>query len=160
MLKQLMLASALGMLATPAFADPDKDESGNGRAEWRDDRYQGNRYYEVRDRRAYRGGVPSGHLPPPGECRVWFPDRPAGQQPPPTSCNRAYRDARRYGGRVISGDRRGGRSGYGYADGYDQNGYADQRQFQYWALRNFDYDRDGRLGRREYNDAIVAWQNR
>ena len=31
--------------------------------------------------------IPAGHLPPPGSCRVWYPDRPAGQQPPPTSCN-------------------------------------------------------------------------
>lgn len=31
--------------------------------------------------------IPDGHYPPPGSCRVWFPDRPAGQQPPPGSCN-------------------------------------------------------------------------
>lgn len=30
--------------------------------------------------------VPPGHLPPPGECRVWYPDRPPGQQPPPGPC--------------------------------------------------------------------------
>jgi hypothetical protein len=30
--------------------------------------------------------VPAGHLPPPGECRIWYPDRPAGQQPPPGAC--------------------------------------------------------------------------
>lgn len=30
--------------------------------------------------------VPAGHLPPPGECRIWYPDRPAGHQPPPGSC--------------------------------------------------------------------------
>lgn len=32
--------------------------------------------------------VPAGHLPPPGECRIWYPDRPAGQQPPPGSCRK------------------------------------------------------------------------
>jgi hypothetical protein len=31
--------------------------------------------------------VPAGHLPPPGECRIWFPDRPAGHQPPPGPCH-------------------------------------------------------------------------
>ncbi len=31
--------------------------------------------------------IPKGHLPPPGECRIWFPDRPPGQQPPPGPCN-------------------------------------------------------------------------
>ena len=30
--------------------------------------------------------VPAGHLPPPGECRIWYPDRPAGHQPPPGIC--------------------------------------------------------------------------
>jgi hypothetical protein len=35
--------------------------------------------------------VPAGHLPPPGECRLWFPDRPAGQQPPPGNCHELER---------------------------------------------------------------------
>lgn len=31
--------------------------------------------------------IPPGHLPPPGACRVWFPDRPPGHQPPPGPCH-------------------------------------------------------------------------
>lgn len=31
--------------------------------------------------------IPNGHRPPPGFCRVWYPNRPAGHQPPPTSCD-------------------------------------------------------------------------
>ncbi len=31
--------------------------------------------------------IPPGHLPPPGECRIWFPDRPPGQQSPPGNCD-------------------------------------------------------------------------
>lgn len=31
--------------------------------------------------------IPPGHMPPPGECRIWFPDRPPGQQPPPGPCS-------------------------------------------------------------------------
>lgn len=31
-------------------------------------------------------GVPRGHYPPPGECRIWYPNRPAGHQPPPVDC--------------------------------------------------------------------------
>jgi hypothetical protein len=37
--------------------------------------------------------IPKGHLPPPGECKIWFPGRPPGQQPPPTSCVSAIRNA-------------------------------------------------------------------
>lgn len=40
-------------------------------------------------------GIPEGHLPPPGGCRVWFPGEPPGHQPPPTSCARAFREAPR-----------------------------------------------------------------
>lgn len=38
-------------------------------------------------------GIPEGHLPPPGECRVWYPGRPAGQQPAPEGCGGAEADA-------------------------------------------------------------------
>jgi len=152
MLKHIILASAIGLVATPAIADPDKDESGNGRSEWRgDDRPDRKRYYDGRSEYGYRRNIPNGHLPPPGECRVWFPDRPAGHQPPPTSCNRAERQADRYGGRVIYGS---GRNGGGW------NGYDGQRQFQRWALRNFDYNQNGRLSQREYRAALYAWNRR
>jgi hypothetical protein len=40
--------------------------------------HPGPHYGEVR--------IPPGHMPPPGSCRVWFPDRPAGHQPPPGHC--------------------------------------------------------------------------
>ena len=32
-------------------------------------------------------GVPPGHMPPPGDCRIWFPNRPPGHQPPPGPCH-------------------------------------------------------------------------
>lgn len=34
----------------------------------------------------------------------------------------------------------------------------DERKFTRWALRNFDANHDGRLGRREYQRAIAAWR--
>ena len=38
-------------------------------------------------------GIPAGQLPPPGECRVWYPNRPTGDQPPPEPCDLAERNA-------------------------------------------------------------------
>jgi hypothetical protein len=32
-------------------------------------------------------GVPPGHLPPPGRCRLWLPDTPPGRQPAARSCD-------------------------------------------------------------------------
>ena len=47
--------------------------------------------------REYAHEVPPGHLPPPGECRIWYPELPPGQQPPPGNCydlqHRVPRDA-------------------------------------------------------------------
>ncbi len=37
-------------------------------------------------------GIPPGHLPPPGECRIWYPGRPPGQQPPPGRCAKLFRE--------------------------------------------------------------------
>jgi hypothetical protein len=31
-------------------------------------------------------GVPPGHFPKPGECRLWYSGKPPGQQPKATSC--------------------------------------------------------------------------
>jgi hypothetical protein len=63
-------------------------------------------------------GIPPGHLPPPGECRVWYDGVPPGQQPPPISCRDAERRARRDGrARVIYGeDWRDGRGRWGDDD--------------------------------------------
>ena len=49
----------------------------------------------VEDRHDHRGplGVPPGHLPPPGECRLWFPGKPPGHQPPPGRCGRIEAEA-------------------------------------------------------------------
>jgi hypothetical protein len=40
---------------------------------------------------AKRLGIPPGHLPPPGQCRIWYPGRPPGRQPAPGSCGRLAR---------------------------------------------------------------------
>lgn len=38
-------------------------------------------------------GIPPGHLPPTGMCRVWMPDQPPGHQPKPRSCSHIERTA-------------------------------------------------------------------
>ena len=43
--------------------------------------------------------IPPGHMPPPGECRVWYPGVPPGHQPPSVAC-RALR-GRHFPGAVI-----------------------------------------------------------
>jgi hypothetical protein len=34
----------------------------------------------------HRARVPPGHYPPPGKCRLGYPERPPGHQPPPGNC--------------------------------------------------------------------------
>ncbi|MGE0702859.1 MAG: hypothetical protein AB7F99_04590 [Vicinamibacterales bacterium] len=66
-------------------------------------------------------GIPPGHMPPPGSCRVWYDGVPPGRQPDPTSCQEAERQASRsrdarviYGSGIYGNDRYGnGRYGTG-----------------------------------------------
>ena len=85
------------LVGSAAQADDWKDESGKGRGRGGvtvQVPYPGNPHDRGYDR-GYRGydqgyyyapRIPDGHLPPPGECRVWDPSRPAGHQPPPFKC--------------------------------------------------------------------------
>jgi len=36
---------------------------------------------------AHELGIPPGHLPPPGSCRIWMPGRPPGHQPASGACD-------------------------------------------------------------------------
>ena len=38
-------------------------------------------------------GVPPGHLPPAGQCRIWIDGTPPGRQARPRSCDGIVRDA-------------------------------------------------------------------
>jgi hypothetical protein len=81
-----------------------------------------------RGRRANSQGIPPGHMPAAGECRVWYDGVPPGRQPAPTSCRAAERIAARdRDARVIYGDDRYG-DRYGTGRVYD-NGrvYEDER---------------------------------
>ena len=69
-------------------------------------------------------GIPPGHLPPPGECRVWIDGRPPGHQPPPTDCRSAEIAAsRRRDARVVYGDR---------TDRRDDGAWRDDRRDGAW----------------------------
>lgn len=69
----------------PVIIDP---EAVRRRQEYERQGYGGQRYERDGYGRSQQGyDIPPGHYPPPGSCRVWFPDRPPGHQPPPSSCN-------------------------------------------------------------------------
>lgn len=72
--------------------------------------------------RATSQGIPAGHMPPAGQCRVWYDGVPPGRQPRPTNCDQAERIASRdRNARVIYGDNRS-YDPYGYEDGQYGNG--------------------------------------
>ncbi len=75
MIFKIAVTAAL-LASPPAFADRDKD------------RHRGE-HERGRGQAALK--VPPGHLPPPGECRIWFPGRPPGHQPPPGDCGELIR---------------------------------------------------------------------
>ena len=58
-------------------------------------------------------GIPPGHLPPAGLCRVWYDDVPPGRQPGPVDCRDAERIAsRNRDARVIYGSNRDRNDGW------------------------------------------------
>ena len=74
----------------------------DGRGYWAREKYRGGR---GRRKPKKARGVPPGHLPPPGLCRVWYDGRPPGHQPPPVFCDEAYYYLPPYGARVVHGRR-------------------------------------------------------
>lgn len=97
----LTTLTCLLLLGAGAHADEGKDESGKGKQRY-EERFKRSERGERSERsdRDHRDGnshfhrqgqtrIPNGHLPPPGECRVWYPNRPAGQQPPPFKCGKS-----------------------------------------------------------------------
>ena len=45
--------------------------------------------------------MPPEHVPPLGQCRIWFAELPPEWQPPAMPCARAHELAQRHGGRVV-----------------------------------------------------------
>jgi hypothetical protein len=76
--------------------------------------------------RANSQGIPPGHVPAAGECRVWYDGVPPGRQPRPTSCQEAERVAARdRRARVIYGDDRYN-DRYGTGRVYEDGRYEDR----------------------------------
>jgi hypothetical protein len=73
-------------------------------------------------------GIPPGHMPAAGQCRVWYDGVPPGRQPRPTSCREAERVAARdRDARVIYGDDRYyGRDDNGRYEDRGSNGVTDR----------------------------------
>lgn len=100
-LHALVLAAAASIcFSGAAIADEGKDESGKGNAPKyerskrdeegsnRESRKGGGESSYFQDHGYSRLDIPKGHYPPPGECRIWYPEQPAGQQPPPGKCDK------------------------------------------------------------------------
>jgi len=93
-MKVLGLTAAFSMVLAAwvgsAQADTSKDDSGRGRERGGYSRYdRGGLDFDREPRRSRRSAavqIPHGHLPPPGECRIWNPRLPAGHQSPPYRC--------------------------------------------------------------------------
>jgi hypothetical protein len=81
-------------MAATAVADPGKDEAHGKEGKGKHEKHRSKpKDWESHGSDGYfheQGyttlGIPPGHLPPPGKCRLWYPDRPPGHQPPPESC--------------------------------------------------------------------------
>jgi hypothetical protein len=90
-----LLAAFMFVMAitAPAVADPAKDEAHGHERKEHKGKHRKAKDWESREADSYfhaHGyatlGIPPGHLPPPGTCRLWYPDRPPGHQPPPERC--------------------------------------------------------------------------
>lgn len=72
-------------------------------------------------------GIPPGHMPAAGQCRVWYDGVPPGRQPAATNCRQAERIAARdANARVIYGDDRYN-DPYGTGRVYEDDRYEDRR---------------------------------
>lgn len=100
MIKSAAVMALAGLVAfsSGVFADEGKNESGVGKQQREERSPSGGRSSYFQQHGDTR--IPNGQLPPPGECRIWYPDRPAGQQPPPFKCDQ--RNQVQPGGWLIS----------------------------------------------------------
>ena len=87
----LMTLVIFAFVCSSAFAGEGKDESGKGTENGPHFSYTENVKKDKSESFFQRLGhtqlrIPAEHYPPPGECRIWYPDRPAEQQPLRLGC--------------------------------------------------------------------------
>lgn len=127
----MRVALTLGLVSAIALTQP-LDAQGRGRGKNGD-------------------GVPPGHLPPAGQCRVWIDGVPPGRQPAPTDCATAERN-RPANGRVIYGSRRDDRD--------DRRDRRDRRDDDRYEGRDRDRDRDHDRDRDRDRDRDGRYEDR
>jgi hypothetical protein len=90
LLKMFTALLLVSTVAATAVADEGKDEARGKEKRRPEARDPGNREYgSYFHQHGYANlGIPAGHLPPPGECLLWYPGKPAGHQSPPGKCGR------------------------------------------------------------------------
>lgn len=88
---QLFAIAVAVLAAGPVAADEGKDESGKDAQPRHEARQPSSRHGAsyFHEYGYTRLDIPEGQYPAPGECRIWYPERPAGQQPPPVKCGAA-----------------------------------------------------------------------
>jgi hypothetical protein len=101
----LMMAGSL-FAATPLSADAQLSVQVGLFWELGDDGWRAYRPEYVPAREVYYAPsravrVPPGHMPPPGKCRLWYPDRPPGHQPRPQPCEHLFRTYHHPGAVII-----------------------------------------------------------
>jgi hypothetical protein len=138
MMRSMLIGSLVGMALMAGSADA-QGRGRDGKERDHDDR-------DRKDGRVSRvrndSRIPPGHLPAPGECRIWIDGVPPGQQPAPTDCATAER-RRPANGRVIYGSE-SARPGNGKAKGKYKNKDRDRDDDR--------YERDRRDDRRDDRD--------
>ena len=64
-----------------------KLDTGNISIQFGDDEKESRRHSRVETTTRTRSAdIPPGHMPPPGQCRIWYHGKPPGQQPAPGNC--------------------------------------------------------------------------
>ncbi|MEN8108583.1 MAG: hypothetical protein ABFS22_11325 [Pseudomonadota bacterium] len=100
-----IIGGALGGGIGTAIATDGKEHGSKSKRTIKHRTYDEHDYYDVEYGHPHHHAqprIPQGHLPPPGQCRVWYSGRSPGHQPPPGDC-RALRHRVPAGAQLVRG---------------------------------------------------------